>query len=105
MSLAITLITVTTFVLHLFLLFVVSISIHTQLHRLVHFSSAFRQLHLFVEHRVLMQPHFTSCMMASGAGGRDVVTGTHFSSCDFQPNVSGDGSCGSGTVSKFHTNA
>ena len=23
-----------------------------------------------------MQPHFTSCMMASGVGGRDVITDT-----------------------------
>ena len=52
-----------------------------------------------------MQPYLTSCMMACGAGGRDVITGTHLSSSNFQPNVSGDGGCGSGTVSKFHDNA
>ena len=52
-------------------------------------SPAFQHWHQFVEHRCFTQPHFTISIIASGAGGGVIITGSHSLSF-FQPHFSGD---------------
>ena len=73
------------------------------LHKSVQLRFALRHWHLLLEHLSFAQPHFTSWITASGAGGKVVITGSHLLSSNFQPKLSGDGSWGRGTMSLFQT--
>ena len=74
-----------------------------QLHNSVQNSLLLLHLHLCVVHFVFdVQPHFTNCNIASGAGSMVVIMGENPPASSFHPYSDGDGIFGLATVSLYY---